>query len=98
MKKENALKIFQEQTVRAHWDEKQEKWYFSVQDVVQILTDSRDVKQYIKRLRSRDNELNSNWGTICTPVEMIAAGGKKVVTSKNAQSIVDNSNIKEIEA
>ncbi|NQT77014.1 MAG: hypothetical protein HQ565_04820 [Bacteroidetes bacterium] len=48
MKKENAIKIFQEQTVRTHWDDKQEKWYFSVQDVVQILTDSKDVKQYIK--------------------------------------------------
>jgi prophage antirepressor-like protein len=75
-KKETALKIFQEQSVRTHWDEKQEKWFFSVQDVVQILTDSQDVKQYIKRVKSRDSELNANWGTICTPVGMIAADGK----------------------
>ena len=45
-------------------------------DVVAILTDSVGPKQYIKKMRSRDLELNSNWGTICTPVEMIAADGK----------------------
>ena len=76
MKKENALKIFQEQTIRTHWDEDNEKWFFSVQDVVQVLTDSNDVKQYIKRMRSRDIELSSNWGTICTLVEMMANDGK----------------------
>ncbi|MDA3907235.1 MAG: Bro-N domain-containing protein [Bacteroidales bacterium] len=75
-KKPNKVQLFQEQKVRTHWDEEQEKWYFSVQDVVQILTDSNDVKQYIKRMRSRDAELNSYWGTICTPLEMLAADGK----------------------
>jgi len=44
--------------------------------VVQILSESKDVKQYIKRMRSRDGELNSNWGTICTPLKMLAADGK----------------------
>ena len=76
MNKEKAIKLFQEQTIRTHWDDEQEKWYFSVQDVVLALTDSRDVKQYIKRMRSRDTELNSNWGTICTPLAMLAADGK----------------------
>jgi len=76
MSKENKIRLFQKQSVRTHWDEKQEKWFFSVQDIVQILTNSKDVKQYIKRMRSRDKELNSNWGTICTPIEMIAADGK----------------------
>ena len=52
------------------------EWWFSVSDVVQVLTDSSDVKQYIKKIRSRDNELNVNWGTICTPLELIAPDGK----------------------
>lgn len=52
------------------------EWWFSVSDVVQVLTDSTDVKQYIKKIRSRDNELNVNWGTICTPLELIAPDGK----------------------
>jgi superoxide dismutase len=74
MKKENSLQLFQEQSVRTHWDEEQEKWFFSVQDIVKILSESNDVKQYIKKMRSRNSELDSNWGTICTPVIMIAAG------------------------
>ena len=41
------------------------------------MTDSADVKQYIKRMRARDAELNSKWGTICTPVVMLAPDGKK---------------------
>ena len=76
MGKENKLQLFQNQSLRTHWDEDQEKWFFSVQDIVQILSESNDVKQYIKRMRSRNAELNANWGTICTPLEMTAADGK----------------------
>ncbi|MFC1771458.1 hypothetical protein ACFLZV_06195 [Candidatus Margulisiibacteriota bacterium] len=47
------------------------EWWFSVSDIVEALTDSVDSKQYIKKMRSRDSELNNNWGTICTPLEMI---------------------------
>lgn len=43
-----------------------------MEDVVQVLTDSVDVKQYIKKLKARDEQVNNNWGTICTLVEMIA--------------------------
>ena len=53
------------------------EWWFCVNDIVQTLTDSSDVQQYIKRMRDRDAELNSNWGTICTPLELIANDGKK---------------------
>ena len=77
MKKETAIKLFESKKIRTHWDDELEKWFFSVQDVVLALTDSRDVKQYIKKMRRRDPELNSNWGTICTPVAMIAADGRK---------------------
>lgn len=59
---ENKLAIFEEKQIRREWY--QEDWYFSVEDVVQILTDSVDVKQYIKKLKIRDEELNNNWGTI----------------------------------
>ena len=43
------IKLFEEKKVRSVYNEQEEKWYFSVQDVVQILTDSNDVKQYIKK-------------------------------------------------
>lgn len=71
------IKLFEERKVRSVWVEGEQKWYFSVQDVVEILTDSVDVKQYIKRLLSRDSSLKANWGTICTLVEMEAADGKR---------------------
>ena len=73
----DLIKLFDQAKIRVVWDDVQEKWFFSVADIVQVLTDSVDVKQYIKRLRQRDPELNLNWGTICTPLEMIAKDGKK---------------------
>jgi DNA-damage-inducible protein D len=71
------IKLFESKQIRAVWNEVDEKWYFSVQDVVQLLTDTVDVKDYIKKIKKRDTELNSNWGTICPLVEMLAADGKK---------------------
>lgn len=76
MKKETAIKLFNDNKVRVLWDDELEKWYFSVQDIVQILSESSDVKQYIKKMRSRDMELSINWGTICTLLPMLAADGK----------------------
>lgn len=71
------IKLFQDRKIRSEWNEEEEQWYFSVADVVGALTDSNDPKQYIKKMRSRDEALNLNWGTICTPVEMIALDGKR---------------------
>lgn len=71
------IKLFQDRKIRSEWNEEEEQWYFSVADVVGALTDSNDPKQYIKKMRSRDEALNLNWGTICTPVEMIAFDGKR---------------------
>jgi len=71
-----AIQLFDGKKVRIAWDAEQEKYYFAVADIVEVLTDSSDVKQYIKRMRARDYELNSKWGTICTPVEMLAPDGK----------------------
>jgi len=83
------IKLFESKQIRSVWNEMDQKWYFSVQDVVQILTDSSDVKQYIKKILSRDEMLKSNWGTICTPVEMIAADGKKrKIQASNAKGLL----------
>ena len=71
------IKLFQDKKIRSVWNDDEEQWYFSVYDVVEALTGSNDPKQYIKRMRSRDEALNINWGTICTPLEMIALDGKR---------------------
>ena len=68
MNENNAIQIFEGKEVRIAWDVEKEKYYFAVADIVEILTESKDVKQYVKRMRARDPELNSKWGTICTPV------------------------------
>jgi len=83
------IKLFESKQVRSVWNESAQKWYFSVQDVIEVLTDSKDVKQYIKRLLSRDEQLKSNWGTICTLVEMQAADGKmRKVQAATAQNLL----------
>ena len=77
MTQKQAVQLFEEKKVRSVWDDEQEKWYFSVADVVEVLTGSSDVKQYVKKMRMRDDALNANWGTICTPIQMTAADGKR---------------------
>ena len=77
MPENDSIRIYGEQKIRTAWDAEREEWFFSVQDVVAALTDSVDPKQYIKKMRARDPELSGNWGTICTPVQMTAADGKK---------------------
>ncbi len=74
---DNKLQMFGNKKIRTVWDSEKEEWYFSVYDVVEVLSDSKDVKQYIKKMRSRDAELHLKWGTICTLVEMTALDGKK---------------------
>ena len=76
MSNESLIQAFEGVNVRIVWDEEQQEYYFSIADIVQILTESVDVKQYIKRMRSRDPELDARWGTICTPTRMRAADGK----------------------
>ena len=83
------IKLFESKKIRSVWNEEEQKWYFSVADVVEVLTDSTDVKQYVKKLRQRDEQLNSNWGTICTPLEMTAADGKKrKIQSANVEGLL----------
>lgn len=85
----SSIKLFEEKKVRSVYNEKEEKWYFSVQDVVQILTDSNDVKQYLKKMLTRDEQLKNNWGTICTLVEMKAADGKnRKIQAANTENIL----------
>ena len=77
MTKREISKLFEDRKIRTVWDDKEEKWYFSIVDVVAVLTDSADPKQYIKRMKSRDEGLKANWGTICTLVPLASEDGKK---------------------
>ena len=89
MDENNSIQLFEDRKIRTAWDEEQEEWYFSVQDVVAVLSESADPKQYIKKMRARDPQLSANWGTICTPVQMLAADGKqRKVQAANTEGIL----------
>ena len=77
MTQQTGITLFEDTKVRIVWDDEQEKYYFSVADIVQILTDTVNPRDYIKKMLRRDPELKSKWGTICPPVEMIAPDGKR---------------------
>jgi hypothetical protein len=82
------IKLFESKKIRSAWNEDEQKWYFSVQDIVEALTDTIDPKDYIKKMKKRDPEIGFNWGTICPLVEMIAADGKKrKVQAANVEGI-----------
>jgi hypothetical protein len=76
MTQKHQIQLFEEKKVRTVWNDELQEWFFSVTDVVEVLTDSADVKQYIKKMRKRDPELDARWGTICTPTRMQATDGK----------------------
>ena len=77
MTQKQAIQLFEQRKVRTMWDDASETWYFSVVDVIAVLTDSADPKQYIKKMRNRDSELSANWGTICTLVPLVSDDGKR---------------------
>lgn len=89
MDENNSIQLFEDRKIRTAWDEEQEEWYFSVQDVVAVLAESSDPKQYIKKMRTRDPDLSANWGTICTPVQMPAADGKmRKIQAANTEGLL----------
>ena len=89
MDRNNSIQLFEDRKIRTAWDEEQEEWYFSVQDVIAVLAESSDPKQYIKKKRARDPELSANWGTICTLVQMPAADGKmRKIQAANTEGLL----------
>ena len=76
IKRDEAIKQFEQKAIRTAWDEKQEEWYFSVVDVVGVLSDSADPTDYLKKMRKRDEQLGSYIGTNCPQVAMRTASGK----------------------
>ena len=65
MTKQQALKLFEEKKVRTVWDDEQEKWYFSIVDVVSILTESTDGRKYWNKLKQRLKEEGNETVTNC---------------------------------
>lgn len=80
MKKQDAIKVFENKKVRTIWDEKLEKWYFSVTDVLQILTESVDVAAYWRKLKQRLKTEGNETVTNLHGLKMVAVDGKMRIT------------------
>ena len=91
MTKQQALKLFEEKKVRTVWDDEQEKWYFSIVDVVSILTESTDGRKYWNKLKQRLKEEGNETVTNCHQLKMQAVDGKMnlKINSKIIQQISD---------
>ncbi len=87
MPNESIIKLFEGKQVRIVWNEKEEKYYFSVVDIVQVLTDSLNPTDYIKKMKARDKELAKGWGQIVTPLAYQTAGGKQKINFADLEGI-----------
>jgi hypothetical protein len=82
------IKLFESKQIRTVWNEPDQKWYFVVEDVVAVLTDSTDPKQYIKRMRQRDKELAKGWVQIVPTLSVDTSGGKQKMGCANAKGLL----------
>jgi len=80
MTKENAIKLFQDKRVRVQWDEEQEKWFFSIIDVIEVLTDSPRPRKYWNALKTKLKQEGSELSHILGQLKMRAADGKLRLT------------------
>ena len=90
MTKKQEIKIFEDKKVRTVWDSETEQWYFCVADVVEVLTDSKNPTDYIKKMKKRDPSLAEGWGQIVTPLSVQTSGGKQRVNCATQQGLFRN--------
>jgi len=80
MSKETSIKLFEQKQVRSVWDDEQEKWYFSIVDVVGVLSESIDPQAYWRKLKQRLREEGNETVTNCHGLKMVASDGKMRMT------------------
>lgn len=80
------LALFEEKEIRKTWVDG--KWYFSIEDVVFALTDSKDPKQYISKMRKRDIYLSEGWVQFVHTLKMDTKGGKQKVNCADTEGIL----------
>ena len=80
METNKSIAVFQGKNIRKTWYK--EEWWFVIEDIISILTDSQDPKQYISKMRQRDEQLGQGWVQIVHTLQIDTSGGKQ-----NSQSI-----------
>ena len=81
------LQMFEGQRVRTIWIESEEKWYFSIKDVVLVLADAKDPKDYLSKMRRREPELAKGWGQIVHPLVVRTPGGPQKENFANLEGM-----------
>lgn len=84
----NTIKLFESKNIRSVWNETEVKWYFVVEDVIAILTDSKDPKQYIKRMRMRDSELSKGWVQFVPTLKVETKGGLQKMGCSDSKGLL----------
>lgn len=80
MTKKDTIKVFEDRQVRSVWDSEAEKWYISIVDVIEVLTESIDPRKYWSKLKQRLKEEGNETATNCLRLKMLAADGKMRLT------------------
>ena len=81
------IQLFKDQKVRTIWIESEEKWYFSIKDVVVVLADAKDPKDYLSKMRRREPELAKGWGQIVHPLVVRTPGGPQKENFANLEGM-----------
>jgi hypothetical protein len=76
MTQDTAIKLFNDKQIRTHWEDEEEKWYFSIVDVVGVLTESPNPRKYWSVLKTRLKAEGSQLATNCSQLKMLSADGK----------------------
>jgi DNA-damage-inducible protein D len=82
------IKLFESKQIRTVWNEPDAKWYFVVADVIQVLTDTPNPSDYIKKMRKRDEELSKGWGQFVSPLSVDTTGGKQRLNCASAKGLL----------
>ena len=88
MPNESIIKLFEGNKVRIFWNEEEEKYYFSVADIIQVLTGTANINSYIKTMKNRDKELAKGWLQIVTPLPYETIGGKQKINFADLTGIL----------
>ena len=81
MNKDKTLIVFQDKKIRRTWFN--DEWWFAIEDIITILIDSKDIKQYINKMRRRDKELNKGWVQFVHTLPIATAGGLQSIISED---------------
>lgn len=81
------IQLFEDKKVRTIWVESEEKWYFSIKDVVLVLAEVKDAKDYLSKMRRREPELAQGWGQIVHPLVVRTPGGPQKENFANLEGM-----------